>query len=186
MFLTYKNRPRRCIFARSSSFLLAVTMGPCCSKTCATQIETFEPIRAPPHVVMRAVADFPSRNAWDRSFHIEGTGGVGTRLKVEIPNVREHQSTESPMTFTPLVLVNNDDEIRWRGELCCRGCFDGEHYFRAKPQGDGTTLLHHGEVFTGAMMCMMKPCAGCVLVKKTEANFRRFNDLCRQHCEGMQ
>jgi len=56
------------------------------------------------------------------------------------------------MDFTPEVLVaDKNAELRWVGRLGFKGIFDGEHYFILEETAEGTTILHHGENFTGIL-----------------------------------
>ena len=84
------------------------------------------------------------------------------------------------MTFHPRVLVAEPgQELRWLGRLGVPRLFDGEHYFRLIPEGDGTRLIH-GERFRGLLLWVMdvrqfRPsfeCANAALKTRAEADAR--------------
>ena len=74
--------------------------------------------------------------------------------------------------FRPRVLrVSPARQIRWLGKLGPGGFFDGEHYFVLEPQADGTTVLTHGERFTGVLVPVMKS-----MLADTEQGFNAMNN----------
>lgn len=82
------------------------------------------------------------------------------------------------MKPTIVKLVENKT-LRWKGRIGIPGIFDVEHYFILDAQQDGTTLLTHGENFSGILI----PVTGSVL-KETEDNFHRFNERLKEHIEN--
>lgn len=90
-------------------------------------------------------ADYSEWNPFVK--HLSGDIEVGKRLNVTIQS-----EGRSPMDFTPEVLVADESrELRWVGRLGFKGVFDGEHYFMLEETKRGTTILHHGEKFTGIL-----------------------------------
>jgi hypothetical protein len=110
----------------------------------STEIE----IAAPAHTVWEELtngADYPEWNPFVK--HLSGNLEVGDHLNVTIQS-----EGNSPMDFTPEVLVADDNcELRWVGKLGFKGVFDGEHYFILEETANGTTILRHGENFTGML-----------------------------------
>ena len=84
------------------------------------------------------------------------------------------------MDFTPKVLAaDKDAEFRWVGKLGFRGVFDGEHYFILEETGRGTTILHHGENFTGLLAY---PLIG-LIGDDTRAGFEAMNQALKERVE---
>lgn len=123
-----------------AAFALTHNSGP----SIKTEIE----IDAPAAEVWKELANtsaYPEWNPFVRS--ISGELEVGEKLQV---TVGADDSTQ--MDFTPDVLVaSENEELRWVGRLGFKGIFDGEHYFILKETDQGTTVLHHGETFTGLL-----------------------------------
>ncbi|GAB3655326.1 SRPBCC family protein [Glycomyces tarimensis] len=116
------------------------------------RIETSARIDAPPHKVWSVLTDFPAYGQWNPFITaISGTLAEGERLDVTLT-----RSDGKVQRFKPAVLrVSPARQIRWLGRLGPGGLFDGEHYFVLEPQQDGSTLLTHGERFTGVLVPAM-------------------------------
>lgn len=110
----------------------------------STEIE----IAAHPSVVWEKLTDGDAYSEWNPFVkHLSGDLKAGSRLNVTI-----QPEGNSPMDFTPKVLIaDKNKELRWVGKLGFKGIFDGEHYFILEETAQGTTLLHHGENFTGIL-----------------------------------
>ena len=123
-----------------SAYVIGLFIGP----SIRTEIE----IAAPASVVWEELtdgADYPNWNPFVK--RLSGDLKVGNRLDVTI-----QPESNSPMNFTPKVLTaDKDAELRWVGKLGFKGVFDGEHYFILEETDKGTTILHHGETFTGLL-----------------------------------
>lgn len=128
--------------------------------------------------VYDTLTDFPAYPQWNpfiKSIECDGPLHEGGKLKatMQLPN-------DKGRTFTPVVLkVDPPSEFRWRGSLPIPGLFTGEHFFLIKEETPGSTLLVHGEHFSGLLI----PMVGGVL-KKTETAFNEMNAALKQRVEG--
>jgi hypothetical protein len=85
--------------------------------------------------------------------------------------------TAGGMRFQPKVLnFSAGKELRWKGKLLFNGILDGEHYFLLSANGDGTTLLEHGERFSGLLV----PAFRKKLEVETKAGFLAMNEALRE------
>lgn len=115
--------------------------------------------------VLTNFAAYPSWNPFIRS--LEGSVSEGTKITAKIA-----PPGSSSMTFKPKVLVfQKNTEFRWKGKLLITGLFDGEHYFILHDLKDGTTLLEHGEKFSGILVPIFK----MQLESKTLKGFEQMN-----------
>ncbi|MEO9459283.1 MAG: SRPBCC domain-containing protein [Lentilitoribacter sp.] len=110
----------------------------------STEIE----IAARPSIVWEKLTDGDAYPEWNPFVkHLSGDFKVGNRINVTI-----QPEGYSPMDFTPEVLTaDKNTELRWVGRLGFKGIFDGEHYFILEETAQGTTLLRHGENFSGIL-----------------------------------
>ena len=110
-------------------------------------LETSISIPAPAAEVWAVLTDttrYPDWNPFVR--WIKGDFVVGKRIKAQLPG----------MVFTPRILAfDQDQELRWIGNLFMPGLFDGEHYFRLESKGD-STVFHHGEHFSGILVPLFR------------------------------
>lgn len=111
-------------------------------------IETEIEIEAPADAVWKELANTEAYADWNPFVRrISGNLEAGEYLQVTVG-----ADGNSPMDFTPEVLVANpNEELRWVGRLGFKGIFDGEHYFILEKTDRGTTIFHHGENFTGLL-----------------------------------
>lgn len=138
-------------------------------------VETAELIAAPPKLVWSILTDLSSYPEWN-PFIVEGSGefkrGGKIKLRMRPPGGRE-------MSFRPVVLkVDEDRELRWKGQLLVPGVFDGEHYFVLEAEGEHTRL-RHGEDFTGLLPRFM----GRAL-ERTRKGFIELNVALKARAEG--
>jgi hypothetical protein len=131
------------------------------------RIETVVRLDARANEVWAVLTDFPAYGEWNPFLTaISGLLAEDERLEATFtqPDGRTNR-------FRPRVLrVSPARQIRWLGKLGPGGLFDGEHYFVLEPQEDGTTVLTHGERFTGVLVPLMpKPLAA------TERGFAAMN-----------
>lgn len=127
------------------------------------QITTSTILNASPVRVWTVLTDFAAYPDWN-PFVTEATGDWAVGNTVAI--------TAGGMAFKPEVLVYEPGkELRWRGKLLINGLFDGEHYFVLTDQENGTTLLEHGEHFTGLLTGPLKG----MVYEKTKTGFEEMN-----------
>jgi len=111
-------------------------------------IDTTMDINAGPDAVWEVLTDFAGYNAWNPVMRIEGVPEVGTKLVVHLTG---------GMSFKPKVLAaTTGKELRWLGKLGLCGIAAGEHFFVLTTSADGTTRLHHGERYSGALIALAK------------------------------
>ncbi len=85
-----------------------------------------------------------------------------------------------PTDFTPtLLVVQEDREIRWLGQLLVPGLFDGEHYFTISPLPDGNIEFVQGETFSGLLAGLLMP----FIEADTRAGFEAMNVAIKQISE---
>ena len=116
------------------------------------RIETTATLDARANEVWAVLTDFPSYGEWN-PFITEISGLLAEDERLEAVFVQSNGKTSR---FRPRVLrVSPARQIRWLGKLGPGGLFDGEHYLVLEPQSDGTTVLTHGERFTGVLVPLM-------------------------------
>lgn len=151
-----------------SAYGVGLFVGPSIS----TEVE----IAAPASVVWEELTeggDYPEWNPFVT--HMSGDLEVGNYLNVTIQS-----EGNAPMDFTPVVLaVDKGAEFRWAGKLGFRGVFDGEHYFILEETKRGTTILHHGENFTGLLAY---PLIG-LIGDDTKSGFVAMNQALKERAE---
>lgn len=140
-------------------------------------IETVVTIDAPPETVWNILTDIEAYPDWN-PFILEGQGefreGEKVQLGMQPPGGRK-------MTFKPTVLkVETGRELRWLGRLGLPGLFDGEHWFRLEPEGEGIRL-EQGERFSGLLPRFMGK-----TLKQTEAGFRELNSALKERAEAVE
>lgn len=113
-------------------------------KSITTQIE----INAPASEVWAALMNFQDYPQWNPFLiGVEGVAEEGQILTCTIQS-----NPKRTMVFKPIVLrAEPKKEFRWRGKLFVNGLFDGEHFFKLEERDTDTTVLVHGEKFTGLM-----------------------------------
>jgi len=141
-------------------------------------LETIIHIHAPLHHVWDTLMEFEKYPEWNPFVkEITGTADKGHQLSVTI-----QQPGKKAMVFKPLVLKSEkQSEFRWKGKFLIKGVFDGEHYFILEQLPNGSTALHHGEIFTGLLVPLM----GSVL-KKTKQGFENMNMALKERCEKLE
>jgi len=128
----------------AAALTIAYGLGQHKSQSIHTEIE----IDAPTEVVWAELTDTGEHANWNPFIKdFKGEIEVGSQLDVTI-----QPPGGSATRFRPIVLAADaNEELRWIGQLGFEGIFDGEHYFILEEQADGTTLLRHGETFTGML-----------------------------------
>lgn len=131
------------------------------------RIETTVHLDARANEVWAVLTDFPAYGEWN-PFITEISGLLAEDERLEATFVQPNGKTTR---FRPRVLrVSPARQIRWLGKLGPGGLFDGEHYFVLEPQTDGSTVLTHGERFTGVLVPVMQS-----LLADTEQGFASMN-----------
>jgi hypothetical protein len=131
-------------------------------------ISTVVEIDAPPARVWSVLVDLPAYREWN-PFIVEakGTVAVGERLslRMALPGRR-------PMSIKPrLLVVQPEQELRWKGQLWVPGLFDGEHTFVLTPLENGRTRVDHWERFVGVLL----PIAKSMVYDATVQSFHALN-----------
>lgn len=141
------------------------------------RIHTEIDIMASADRVWSVLSDFAAYPTWNPFIReIIGQPIPGTRLKLRI-----HPPGDDAMTFRPTVLVARPGaELRWLGRLFVPGLFNGEHYFRLTPEGEGMTRLLHGEKFSGLLVGLLRD----RLDRQTRAGFVAMNLALKTVCES--
>lgn len=139
------------------------------------EIQTDIEIGAAPSEVWRVLTDFAAYSEWN-PFVTRASGELreGGRLEifVQVPEGRG-------MKFTPKVLrVAPGRELRWIGSLPLN-LFNGEHFFKLEPAGEGRTRFLHGERFTGLMIPFMGS-----MMKKVRRGYLLMNEALKARVEG--
>ncbi|MDA1361319.1 SRPBCC domain-containing protein [Glycomyces luteolus] len=131
------------------------------------RIETAVHLDARANRVWAVLTDFPAYGEWN-PFITEISGLLAEDERLEAAILQPNGKTNR---FRPRVLrVSPARQIRWLGRLGPGGLLDGEHYLVLEPQADGTTVLTHGERFTGVLVPLMKS-----LLADTEQGFNSMN-----------
>ncbi|HEX2144660.1 MAG TPA: SRPBCC domain-containing protein [Glycomyces sp.] len=142
------------------------------------RIETTAHLDARANEVWAVLTDFPAYGEWN-PFITEISGLLAEDERLEVVFA---QSDGKTSRFRPRVLrVSPARQIRWLGKLGPGGLFDGEHYFVLEPQSDGTTVLTHGERFTGVLVPLMTK-----LLADTEQGFTSMNTALEARIESAQ
>ena len=118
-------------------------------------------------------SEYPNWNPFIKS--ISGSVTPGDELNVTIQS-----EGNKAMNFTPLVLVNNEnEEFRWIGKLGIKGIFDGEHYFILEQISPTETRFIHGENFKGILSGLFMK----MIKEDTEKGFVSMNNALKRLAE---
>ncbi|KAH8657090.1 hypothetical protein BGZ60DRAFT_434742 [Tricladium varicosporioides] len=141
-------------------------------------------IAAPPNVVREMFLDFTqipkySPNGFIKSLQPLPAGKTGHELK----EGDLMKNSLGGITVHPTVLVNNDQEFRWRGPWPYKyfNLLTGYHIFKFLPAENGGTMFVHEENFEGVLAWLMRLDS---VTKKTVAKFEYFNLDLRTWIEG--
>jgi hypothetical protein len=142
------------------------------------RIETTVHLDARANEVWAVLTDFPAYGEWN-PFITAVSGLLAEDERLEASFLQPNGKTNS---FRPRVLrVSPARQIRWLGKLGPGGLFDGEHYLVLEPQSDGSTVLTHGERFTGVLVPLMKG-----LLADTEQGFASMNAALEARLKSVQ
>lgn len=140
------------------------------------ELKTEIEIAAAPEQVWSILLNFLKYGQWNPFIRsIEGKARAGERL-----TVRMQPPGGRAITFHPKVLVvKQDRELRWRGNLFLPWLFDGEHYFRIEPLGDDRIHFVHGERFSGVLVPFAKK-----VLTEAKRGFVAMNEALKGLAEG--
>lgn len=161
------------IAAAAVTLVAAYGIGRVTGPSIVTEIE----IAAPAAAVWAELADGAAYPEWNPFvMHLSGDLIVGNRLEVTV-----QPEGAAPMEFTPEVLVADENsELRWIGRVGFAGIFDGEHYFVLEETDHGTTILHHGETYTGILGYPLL----ALIRQGTENGFLAMNEALKARAEA--
>jgi hypothetical protein len=139
-------------------------------------IDTAIDISAGRDAVWDVLTDFANYKEWNPVMRIEGAPEVGTKLVVHLTG-----AGGAGMSFRPKVLAATPGkELRWLGTLGLAGIAAGEHFFVLTTNDDGTTRLHHGERYSGALVALAKHDSG-----NNDANYQAFSEALKHRVEHL-
>ena len=117
-------------------------------------------INAPIKEVWSTLTDFDSYPEWNPLVSkLEGNIAVGGKIHTTIAPLND--------TFSPTLLsYKESEEIVWEGHRVAKFVLAGKHYYRLKEHTPTTTLLEHGEFFTGLFSAFIP---SKLLIKMKEA-----------------
>lgn len=121
--------------------------------------------------------DFQSYPEWNPFVKsIEGPLIEGENLSVTV-----QPPGKKSMSFTPVILkAEHKNELRWKGKFLFKGLCDGEHYFILNELPNGSTALHHGEIFSGVLTPFINGS-----LQRVKTGFEHMNIALKERCEGI-
>lgn len=141
------------------------------------EIRTEVEISATPAEVWRVLLDFPRYPEWN-PFIVELDGearsGATLALVLSLPD----SNRERPLRAR-LLKCEPEHELRWLGHTWMKGLFDGEHFFRLEPRGEGRTRVVQGEDFSGILLRFLLP-----RVTEAARGFVYMNQALKRRVEG--
>ncbi|WP_322410384.1 SRPBCC domain-containing protein [Microbacterium invictum] len=141
------------------------------------EIRTTREIAAPGAAVWSALADRDAYAQWN-SFIRSWTGDwvIGARQVVRLEPTEKGGQTLSPR----IVELVPRKRLAWRGRIGIPGLLDGHHRFEIEDREDGTSLFHHAETLSGALVPLFRK----MLTVDTPAAFHRMNDELARRVEA--
>ncbi len=137
-----------------------------------TEIE----IEATSSRIWEILTDFENYPTWNPFIQsLNGNVKVGHTIEIHLtpPDAKV-------MTFKPKILVfEKEKELRWLGKLLMPGLFDGEHIFKLRDNGNGTTTFIQQEKFKGLLVPLLKK----QLENNTKNGFMRMNEALKELAE---
>ena len=120
--------------------------------------------------------EYPEWNPFIKK--ISGSVVQGENLAVTIQT-----ENNKPMDFTPIVLMNKEnEEFRWKGKLIVNGVFDGEHYFTVEKIETNRVKFIQGENFSGILSGLFM----LMIREDTEGGFKSMNMALKNRVESNQ
>jgi len=142
-------------------------------RTIYTEIE----IDAPRDRVWDVLTNFESYPDWNpfiKSAKCVGEFQEGEKLELGIQPPGKSLSTFKPV----VIVVRQNEELRWKGSLPIPGLFVGEHYFILKSKGSSTEVVH-GENFTGLLVPLLGG-----MISAAEQGFVEMNAALKSRAES--
>lgn len=141
------------------------------------EIRTEIVIQASPKKVWSILTHFDAYEQWNPFIKsIKGKAIAGTKIiaRIEPPGA-------SGMTFSPkLLVVKENQELRWLGHLFISGLFDGEHIFELYENTDGSTTFVQREEFKGILI----PLFSKMIDQNSRQGFELMNQKLKMLCEN--
>ena len=135
-------------------------------------------INASPEKVWKIFTDFDAYSTWNpfiRSFKGKPAVGDHVEARLQVPG-------KKAMTFKPVVLqYQPNKELRWIGKFMVSRVFDGEHTFKLRDNGDGTTTFIQYENFRGILIPFMTK----MLDEQTLSGFKLMNEKLKERVEAL-
>ena len=119
------------------------------------RIETELFISHPPEKIWEVLMDYENYSKWNPFIRqISGDKCFGGKLKIKTTNPGKigKKDGDKLYSFNPKIMSYETNKFfAWKGGFLFPKLFDGVHYIRLQPAGNGT-LLVHGEAFSGFMI----------------------------------
>ena len=159
------------------SILIIVALLVIVNQFSSRSIRTEIVINATAEDVWKVLLDHQEYPQWNPFIKkISGSTQQGEYLEVTIQS-----EGNDPMDFTPVVLINNENqEFRWIGKLLVKGVFDGEHYFILEEIDSSRTRFIQGENFTGILSGIFMG----MIKEDTEGGFNAMNKALKKRSEN--
>lgn len=131
------------------------------------KIETSILIDAAADDVWRVLSKFEAYSIWSPTIkQFERQPVVGQRCKVLLEQPNGFKIKMNPK----FLAIEQNSELRWKGDLFIPGIFDGEHYFKLEQVAAKQIRFVQGELFSGLLV----PFLGKLLIE-TRLGFDLFN-----------
>ena len=139
------------------------------------KIETSILIDATAEDVWQVLSEFEAYSIWSPTIkQFERQPVVGERCKVLLEQPNGFKIKMNPRFLS----IEQNRELRWKGNLFFPGIFDGEHYFRLEQVGIMQVRFVQGELFSGLLV----PFLGKLLIE-TRKGFDLFNRAIKTRVE---
>lgn len=134
------------------------------------RIETELFISAPPEKIWAALTDFPNYKNWNElMLQVRGKCEKNAKVLVRLRNPDDSGRLQG---YYPRIFILDENKmmgLKWR-LFFFPWVFDGVHYFRLTPAGNGT-LFTHGATYSGFVANQMRQ----TILQKYPANFDKMN-----------
>ncbi|EGW35477.1 uncharacterized protein SPAPADRAFT_48467 [Spathaspora passalidarum NRRL Y-27907] len=153
-----------------------------------TKLETSIEINAPVFKVRNFILNYSNHCNWNPFFvsfekltnKNRKELAIGDQLKIEVV----YHGTSKVMTIYPTVIVNNFEQLKWKGILGFEWLFYGVHTLKYESLEHGTrTRLIHTEEFGG---CLATLFTWLGITEKTELSFNDMNEALKDEIESLE